>query len=52
MHGGGRESTAKGWGWGRSANFNNTSRGGSTEKLTLEQSLAGEEVSRGAEAIV
>lgn len=35
-----------------SANFNNTSRGGSTEKMTLEQSLAGEEVSHGAEAMV
>ena len=42
----------KGVGWERSADFNNTSRGGSTEKLTLEQSLAGEEVSHGAEAMV
>ena len=48
----GRMKIEKGWGWGRSANFNNTSRGGSTEKLTLEQSLAGEEVSHGAEAMV
>lgn len=52
MHGGGGESKVKGWGWGMSANFNNTSRGGSTEKMTLEQSLAGEEVSHGAEAMV
>lgn len=37
----------KGWDF-----INNTSRAGYTEKMTLEQSLAGEGVSRGAEAMV
>ena len=37
----------QGQGCGRGGILNNTSRRGSTEKMTLEQSLAGEGMSRG-----